>query len=463
MKNNNKHQLALLLFPIILFCQPISAIDFVFNGFNSSSVSLYGSAVFESRILTLTNQTSFTIGRALYPKKIPTKAQNSSFVYPFSTSFIFAMAPYKNVLPGHGLVFLFVPFTGIEGASAAQHLGFLNITNDRSPNNHMLGIEFDVFSNQEFNDMNANHVGLDVNSLTSIAAADAGYWADNSRSSSSNGNSSDDDRKSFKEQKLNNGKNYQVWIDYADSLINVTMAPAGMKRPSRPLLNVSLNLSEVFEDEMYVGFTASTGQLVQSHKILAWSFSNSNFSLSERLVTTGLPSFVLPKDPFFRSKGFISGATVGGLLLVPPLVEWLWKMMMEGKLLHALDERLRARGDQFDEEEVERILHLGLLCAYPDPKVRPTMRQAVKVLEGKNELNEIEIEDMDTYLLKQMKSKDWWTDYSQSSNHGSHPTFDEIRRYQSSSMSLSWANTTMEGQAWKELNQKVAEPRFKSI
>jgi len=699
MKHNNKHHLALLLFPIILFCQPISAIDFVFNGFNSSSVSLYGSAVFESRILTLTNQTSImAIGRALYPKKIPTKAPNSSFVYPFSTSFIFAMAPSKNVLPGHGLVFLFVPFTGIEGASAAQHLGFLNLTNDRSPNNHMLGIEFDVFSNQEFNDMNANHVGLDVNSLTSIAAADAGYWPDNSRSSSGNGNSSDDDRKSFKEQKLNNGKNYQVWIDYADSLINVTMAPAGMKRPSRPLLNVSLNLSEVFEDEMYVGFTASTGQLVQSHKILAWSFSNSNFSLSEMLVTTGLPSFVLPKDPFFRSKGFISGATVGGVLLVvsaatifwffikrrqrkareraemedweleywphritckeieaatkgfseenvigiggngkvykgvlpggteiavkrishendgmreflaeisslgrlkhrslvgfrgwckkergvfmliydymengslekrlfdfdqskmlsceeririlkdvasallylhegweskvlhrdikasnvlldkdmngrlgdfglarvhghgqvpsttrvvgtigymapevvrsgrasaqtdmfgfgvlilevmcgrrpieegkPPLVEWLWKMMMEGKLLHALDERLKARGDQFDEEEVERILHLGLLCAYPDPKVRPTMRQAVKVLEGKNEFNEIEIEDMDTYLLKQMKSKDWWTDYSQSSNYGSHPTFDEIRRYQSSSMSLSWTNTTMEG------------------
>ncbi|XP_011027823.1 PREDICTED: L-type lectin-domain containing receptor kinase VII.1-like isoform X1 [Populus euphratica] len=716
MKHNSKHHLALLLFPIILFCQPVSAIDFVFNGFGSSSVSLYGSAVFESRILTLTNQTSFTIGRALYSEKIPTKAPNSSFVYPFSTSFIFAMAPYKNVLPGHGLVFLFVPFKGIEGASAAQHLGFLNLTNDRSPNNHMLGIEFDVFSNQEFNDMNANHVGLDVNSLTSIAAADAGYWADNSRSSSSNGNSSDDDGKSFKEQKLNNGKNYQVWIDYADSLINVTMAPAGMKRPSRPLLNVSLNLSEVFEDEMYVGFTASTGQLVQSHKILAWSFSNSNFKLSERLVTTGLPSFVLPKDPFFRSKGFISGATVGGVLLVvsaatifwffikrrqrkareraemedweleywphritcqeieaatkgfseenvigiggngkvykgvlpggteiavkrishenggmreflaeisslgrlkhrslvglrgwckkergvfmliydymengslekrvfdsdqskmlsceeririlkdvasalmylhegweskvlhrdikasnvlldkdmngrlgdfglarvhghgqvpsttrvvgtigymapevirsgrasaqtdmfgfgvlilevmcgrrpleegkPPLVEWLWKLMMEGKLLHALDERLKARGDQFDEEEVERILHLGLLCAYPDPKVRPTIRQAVKVLEGKNEFNENEIEDMDTYLLKQMKSKDLWADYSQSSTCGSHPTFDEIRRYQSSSMSLSWTDTTMEGQAWKELNQKLAEPRFKSI
>ncbi|KAJ6377174.1 hypothetical protein OIU76_026193 [Salix suchowensis] len=225
-KFNSKLDLVLLLLPIILFLQPISAIDFVFNGFNSSSVSLYGSAIIESRILTLTNQTSFAIGRALYPKKIPTKDPNSSYVYPFSTSFIFAMAPYKNVLPGHGLVFLFVPFTGIQGSSSAQNLGFLNLTN----------------------------------------AEDAGYWPDNSRGSS-NGNSSDEDRNSFKGQDLNNGKNYQVWIDYEDSMINVTMAPAGMKRPSRPLLNVSLNLSDVFEDEMHVGFTSSTGQLVQSHKI----------------------------------------------------------------------------------------------------------------------------------------------------------------------------------------------------
>ncbi|CAK7350581.1 unnamed protein product [Dovyalis caffra] len=697
-KQDSKLDLALLLFPIILFCQPISAIDFVFNGFNSSSVSLYDSAIIDSRILTLTNQTSFKIGRALYPTKIPTKAPNSSYVYPFSTSFIFAMAPYKNVLPGHGLVFLFVPFTGTKGANSAQNLGFLNRTNDGSPNNHMFGIEFDVFANQEFNDLNDNHVGIDVNSLTSIAAEDAGYWPDNSGSSSSNGNSSGDDMKSFKELKLNNGKNYQVWIDYADSFINVTMALAGMKRPGRPLLNAFLNLSDVFEDEMYVGFTASTGQLVQSHKILAWSFSNSNFSLSERLITTGLPSFVLPKDPFFWSKGFIAGVTVGGVLIVvsaatiiwflikrrqrkareraemedweleywphrityqeieaatkgfseenvigiggngkvykgvlpggtevavkrishendgmreflaeisslgrlkhrrlvglrgwckrekgvfmlvydymengslekrvfdcdesnmlsceeririlkdvasallylhegwesrvlhrdikasnvlldkdmngrlgdfglarvhghgqvprttrvvgtvgymapevvrtgrasaqtdvfgfgvlilevmcgrrpieeghPPLVDSLWQLMMDGKLLDALDERLKARGDQFDEEEVERVLNSGLLCAYPDPKVRPTMRQVVKVLEGKNEPNEIESEDIDAYLLKQMKSKDLWSNYSQSSSYGSHPTFDEIRRYQSSSMSLSWTNSIVEG------------------
>ena len=140
-----------------------------------------------------------------------------------------------------------------------------------------------MFKNQEFNDINDNHVGVDVNSLTSFTSYEAGFWRG-------------ENENEFEVLKLNNGENYQVWIDFLDSRINVTMAPVGLARPHRPLLSVPLNLSEVFVDEMYVGFTSSTGQLVQSHKLLAWSFSNSNFSLSEMLITTGLPSFVLPKS-----------------------------------------------------------------------------------------------------------------------------------------------------------------------
>jgi hypothetical protein len=65
------------------------------------------------------------------------------------------------------------------------------------------------------------------------------------------------------------------------------------------------------EHKMFVDFSSST-MLIQSDKILAWSFSNSNFSLSQELVTTGLPSFVLPKGSILRSKGFIAGITMGG-------------------------------------------------------------------------------------------------------------------------------------------------------
>ncbi|KAG7619593.1 Legume lectin domain [Arabidopsis suecica] len=285
-----------LLFLLTLFLillNPISAIDFIFNGFNdsSSNVSLFGIATIESKILTLTNQTSFATGRALYSKIIRTKDPVTSSVLPFSTSFIFTMAPYKNTLPGHGIVFLFAPSTGINGSSSAQHLGLFNLTNNGNPSNHIFGVEFDVFANQEFSDIDANHVGIDVNSLHSVYSNTSGYWSD--------------DGVVFKPLKLNDGRNYQVWIDYRDFVVNVTMQVAGKIRPKIPLLSTSLNLSDVVEDEMFVGFTAATGRLVQSHKILAWSFSNSNFSLSNSLITTGLPSFVLPKDSIVKAKWFV--------------------------------------------------------------------------------------------------------------------------------------------------------------
>ncbi|KAL4349252.1 hypothetical protein AHAS_Ahas10G0023400 [Arachis hypogaea] len=301
MKHMNSQLLPPFLVSVIVLLSSISATDFVFNGFNSSDVLLYGNATIDSRILTLTHHQTFSVGRALYHKKIQTKKSNSSsYVYPFSTSFIFSMAPFKDTLPGHGFVFIFTPVTGIfHGTStASQNLGLFNFTNNGNSSNHVFGVEFDVFKNQEFDDISANHVGVDINSLTSVASHDAGYWPD-------------EDHDSFKELKLNNGENYQVWIEYEDSLLNVTMAKVGMKRPMKPLFNVSLNLSQVFVDEMFVGFTSSTGQLVESHKILAWSFSNTNFSLSEELITTGLPSFVLPKDSIFKSKGFVAGFTVG--------------------------------------------------------------------------------------------------------------------------------------------------------
>lgn len=599
------------------------------------------------------------------------------------------MAPYEGRLPGHGIVFLFVPHVGIEGSSSAQHLGLFNFTNNGISSNHVFGVEFDVFKNEEFRDINANHVGIDVNSLISISSYEAGYWPD--------------DGKAFDKLTLNDGKNYHVWIDYVDGTVNVTMAPVGMKRPNRPLLSVPLDLSEVFEDEMYVGFTAATGALIESHKILAWSFSNTNFRLSERLITRGLPSFELPKTPIHKTRGFIAGLTAGVLLIVivssvvafllirrnrimrkmredmedweleywphrltyqeiesatknfseenvigiggngkvykgtfpggsevavkrishesseglrafvaeisslgrlkhrnlvglrgwckkekgslilvydymengsldnrvfecdeskmlsweerikilkqvasgilylhygweskvlhrdikasnvlldkemnarlgdfglarmhdhdkaagttrvvgtvgylapevvksgrasmqtdvfgygvlilevicgrrpieegkPPLVEWVWDLLRRGELLSGVDARLRTRGE-IDAEEVERVLHLGLLCVHPDSNARPTMRQIVKLFEGKSdEVDGTEGEGMEMYLLQRMRTKEIWSMYPQIFNSGSssssHPTFEEIRQGLSNSMSLSWTNTVVEG------------------
>ncbi|KAL4204892.1 hypothetical protein AMTRI_Chr01g111990 [Amborella trichopoda] len=76
------------------------------------------------------------------------------------------------------------------------------------------------------------------------------------------------------------------------------MALAGERKPARPLISLKLNLMSVFNsiEETYVGFSAATGLRVEAHRILGWSFSERNFSLSEGFVTRGLPDYRLKRE-----------------------------------------------------------------------------------------------------------------------------------------------------------------------
>lgn len=130
----------------------------------------------------------------------------------------------------------------------------------------------------------------------------------------------------------------------------------------------------------------------------------------------------------------------------PPLVDWVWQLMRRGELLSAVDEGL-----DVDVEEAERMLHVGLLCAHPEAKVRPSMRQVVKFFEGRSEVNEGEGEDMEIHLLEKMKSDEFWSMYPQIFNSGStswssHPTFEQIRKgLSSTTTSVSWSSSVVEG------------------
>nr|XP_025628914.1 L-type lectin-domain containing receptor kinase VII.1-like [Arachis hypogaea] len=120
----------------------------------------------------------------------------------------------------------------------------------------------------------------------------------------------------------------------------------------------------------------------------------------------------------------------------PPLVEFVWGLMVKGELMNALDERLSAKGD-LNMQQVEKVLQLGLLCAYPEPKSRPNMRQVVSILEGNNEA--------DTCLLLKLKSGDIFSEYSNYFSYSTHPTFEDIRQSNTSSMSLTWSKSVVEG------------------
>ncbi|MCL7025539.1 hypothetical protein MKW94_000460 [Papaver nudicaule] len=60
------------------------------------------------------------------------------------------------------------------------------------------------------------------------------------------------------------------------------------------------------------------------------------------------------------------------------LVDWVYSCWSKGGILQTSDPNLK---NEYDMEEMELVLKLGLLCSNNDPKARPTMRQVVQYLE----------------------------------------------------------------------------------
>ncbi|KAA3471917.1 L-type lectin-domain containing receptor kinase S.4-like [Gossypium australe] len=72
---------------------------------------------------------------------------------------------------------------------------------------------------------------------------------------------------------------------------STTIAPSS-KRPTTPILSFHVDLSPFLNEFMYVGFSASTGQLASSHYVLGWSFKING--QAQTLDLSSLPSFFKP-------------------------------------------------------------------------------------------------------------------------------------------------------------------------
>ena len=120
------------------------------------------------------------------------------------------------------------------------------MTNNGNSTNHVVAIEFDMIQSHEFNDINDNHVGVDINSLESTTSTSASYCA------TSGG---------FMNLTLISGHPMQVWVEYdgVKKQINVTLAPINVDKPKIPLLSLSGDLSPIINKAMYVGFSSTTG------------------------------------------------------------------------------------------------------------------------------------------------------------------------------------------------------------
>ncbi|CAN6812190.1 unnamed protein product [Brassica oleracea] len=248
--------------------------SFVYQTFTSQE-NLYLDAsakvLLPSGLLQLTNTSDYQMGRAFHKKPI-------QLISSFSTHFVCALVAKPGVEPGHGLTFLVSPSTDFSYAQSTRYLGAFNAS--RSP---ALAVELDTIWNPEFNDIKVvgGHVGIDVNDPVSVAVAPASYYS-KGRNVSLN---------------LLSGNPIQVWVDYDGSVLNVSLAPLEVEKPSRPVLSHPINLSDIFPNisKLFVGFSAATGNSVCDHYILWWSFGTSGGGSLHRLDISKLPQVPHPK------------------------------------------------------------------------------------------------------------------------------------------------------------------------
>ncbi|XP_074293986.1 L-type lectin-domain containing receptor kinase SIT2-like [Silene latifolia] len=257
--------------------------QFTYNGFQQAELHLDGGAtVHTNGLLQLTNTSNQVKAHAFVPHRLNFDSRSS---LSFSTTFAFAMFPEIQATCGQGIAFVLSPSMDFSQATAGQFFGLFNSSTNGKSSNRVFAVELDSMQSIEFEDIDNNHVGIDVNDLRSMASATAGYF--------------NDAEKRNKSLNLNSAKPMQIWIDYdsVDTVVKVTLAPLGLPRPSKPLLSLLVNLSEVVRDTMYVGFSSSTSASASSHYVLGWSFSQGKQAQAQSLDLSKLPSL-----PHFGSK-----------------------------------------------------------------------------------------------------------------------------------------------------------------
>ncbi|KAJ6325213.1 hypothetical protein OIU76_012323 [Salix suchowensis] len=283
-----------LLFLLFLTNPVFSQLDeLYFPGFNrvTSNMSLNGVAVIEKNgILRLTNNTQRTVGHAFYSSPIKFKNSSNGKSFSFSTAFAFTIVPENPRIRGHGFAFTISTSKELPGALPNQYLGLFNATDSGNFSNHLFAVEFDTVKDYELHDINDNHVGIDINGLRSNISVPAASFLDNSAKEDLN---------------LCSGRTIQAWVDY-DSIKNLVEVrlSSSSKRPVSPILSCKADLSPIFKDYMYVGFSSSTGLLTSTHYILGWSFS-----MKGEAKSLSLPS--LPSLPGHKKKhtGLIIGVS----------------------------------------------------------------------------------------------------------------------------------------------------------
>ncbi|MED6202289.1 hypothetical protein PIB30_103816 [Stylosanthes scabra] len=180
----------------------------------------------------------------------------TSKVGDFTTVFNFAVTTNHTQPHADGFTFFLASIDfEFPDNSSGGYLGLFNAqTAFNASANQVVAVEFDTFANSWDPHFSSNpHIGINVNSIRSAAVAP---WPMDSEPDGAIGKAVISYRSSSRQ--------LSVIASYPNSTLPVTT------------LSYPVDLANALQSEWaYVGFSASTGDLVETHDILSWYFTSS--------------------------------------------------------------------------------------------------------------------------------------------------------------------------------------------
>ncbi|KAF6166735.1 hypothetical protein GIB67_005611 [Kingdonia uniflora] len=281
----------LLIFLLLIPSVKATTFSYSFFELSPRNISLEGNASSTDGFIQLTTNRrdallNNSVGRAVYTEPVRLYDSTTGKLADFTTRFTFVI---KMLFPpdgADGLAFFIAPNgSHIPYNSGGNCLGIISDSSKfNSTKNPVVAVEFDTFPNAW--DPRLDHVGIDVNSIASVAT-----WNTST---------------------LKNGSEAIAWVRYNSSTQNLSVYLTFALNPVFSekyfILSYVLDLREVLPEWVTVGLSAATGSSFEVHNILSWEFNSTDFP-SGSIIDGG-------KGKSKKTLGLVIGLVLGGSFLV---------------------------------------------------------------------------------------------------------------------------------------------------
>ncbi|CAN0920788.1 Alpha-methyl-mannoside-specific lectin [Linum grandiflorum] len=246
-----------------------------FDKCSNNSIKVFESAACGDSGVQLTSPDYYTTGQAHYSKPMRLWDASTGNLTNFNTNFTFSMDNDNGTYTCDGLAFFIASFNYTTPANASEgRLGLVNSNHQLNSKgiNSFVAVEFDTYYDSGWDTLRDIHVGIDVNSIKSVASKRWRSYSNGTTMSAS---------VSYKAKNLCvefTGLTESREVGGKQAVVKVVDVP-------EDTLCYEIDLMDYLTEWAVFGFSASTAFRYQSHTLKTWSFYSD-------LDSTGGPSMV---------------------------------------------------------------------------------------------------------------------------------------------------------------------------